>query len=106
MQDKKEKKRLIQFLNGALLKGYMNAKGFDYEDLAKATGLSTYVISALATDNYKPTLIIARKIARALNLTDKEIIDIFFSPFIGSDIIEVLEREKDFLKMRKSKGSA
>lgn len=100
------KKQLINFLNGALLKGYMNAKGFTNEDLAKATGISTYTISALVTDCYKPTLIICRKIARALNLTDKEIIDIFFSPFLGLDIIEVLEKEKEFLKTRKPKGSA
>ena len=92
-----------KFVNTALLHSAIDKRGLTIKQIAQAIDVSSFVVGAIVSDNYKPMTETIRKLARVLKLSKKEIIQIFFSPFDGGSNDELLERDRTFNDERKSK---
>lgn len=89
----------MNYVNCERLRIIMRYKGFTIGSLAKISGVSKNTIREAVYNVRTPTLLNARKIAHALQLTPAEIIEIFFLQLKGMSkqeiILRVKEREAD-----------
>ena len=87
-------------INQNFLKAKILLAELTINDLAQKTGISEYTLKRIIANSYQPSTEMARKIARALNLSNDEIIKVFFSEFKKLTFEQVLEKDKKKSRLR------
>lgn len=88
-------------IDAYLLQSKMMNKNISRADLASATGLSNYTISAICTNNYNITIKNIKAISKALELGQNDIFNIFFKRMWNVNYKELLAMEKQKKENRK-----
>ena len=88
-------------IDAYLLQSKMMNKSMSRADLAAATGLSNYTISAICTNNYNITINNIKAISKALELGQNDIFNIFFKRMWNVNYKELVDMERQKKEKRK-----